>query len=272
VQHPDTLGPDASVAERTIWEAITRGIERIARTNRDPRRPGKQADDWHDCRQDALLKLQEIHEEVQRLSMAENWPALAGLAYTVAHNLAVDWVRKKRPVRYLDDREDDQRTALGGYEAQSPLDRAVETNLFQEVRALLPLISPKEREIFGLYLSLRDQEKLAAMEAPAYPVPLQEQEEIGRGVDGSSARPRQAWPAETDDLPHEVGLWAGLIAACDLNPGTVPSYRDDNLYDQIGAMLTIDPQTARTRMSRARANLRRLYQETYGDLYNAQIT
>jgi hypothetical protein len=70
-----------------------------------------------------------------------------------SHNVAVDWVRKKRPVKYID-AEDDQHTTPGMYEAQSPLDRAVESNLFEEVRALLLRISPKDREIFGNFLAV----------------------------------------------------------------------------------------------------------------------
>jgi RNA polymerase sigma factor (sigma-70 family) len=272
LHYPGALGPDVSVAERTIWDAINRGIEQIARTNRDPRRPGKQDADWHDCRQDALLKVQELDAEVQRLAIAENWPALAGLAYTIAHNLAVDWVRKKRPVQYLE-REDDQRAASGVSEAQSPLARAVEVNFFQEVRTLLPRLSPKEREIFGIYLSLREQETLGAAEALAHAtLPIECQQRDLALENGGSVGQRLARLSAADDLSHEGGLWSGLIEACDLNPATVPSYREANIYEQIGAILNIDPQTARTRMSRARANLRTLYRETYGDLYNAQIT
>jgi RNA polymerase sigma factor (sigma-70 family) len=262
----------ASRAERTIWDAINRGIEKIAVTNRDPSKPGKQDADWHDCRQDALLKVQELHEEVHRLTVAENWPALAGLVYTVAHNIAVDWVRKKRPVKYID-AEDDQRTILGVYEAQSPLDRAVEANLFQEVRALLPRISPKDREIFGIYLSLREQERIRAKETLARAAPPRnEREEDLLRVDAGRTCEKKSCGPEDGSARDEDNLWTDLIEACQVTRIAVPSHREDNIYAQIGAILNIDPQTARTRMSRARANLRKLYREKYGELYNAQIT
>lgn len=270
VPYPSTLGLDASPAERTIWDALNRGIEKIAMTNRDPRKPGQQEADWQDCRQDALLKVQELHEEVQRLTYAENWPALAGLVYTIAHNVAVDWVRKKRPVQYLND-DDEQRSMIGRDEAQAPLAEVVEVNFFQEVRALLPRISPKDREIFGIYLSLREQERISVWEAVVPTVSFMDEQERNPPLVAQRSRKKSYLP-DVEGTLDEEDLWASLIEACDVNPAAVPSYREDNIYAQIGVILAIDPQTARTRMSRARANLRKLYRETYGDLYNGQIT